>query len=92
MTRRAGEEWDPTCIIERHQRRKGWMFWGCFHGDIKGPALFWEKYWGTINEESYRAKVIPLIDGWIREMAQTRHIQLSFMQDSAPAHAARGTI
>ena len=26
VTRRPGEEWDPTCIVERFQRRKGWMF------------------------------------------------------------------
>jgi Transposase len=26
VTRRAGEEWDPTYIVERFQRRKGWMF------------------------------------------------------------------
>jgi DDE superfamily endonuclease len=26
VTRRAGEEWDPTYIVEKHQRRKGWMF------------------------------------------------------------------
>ena len=23
VTRRAGEEWEPTCIVERHQRKKG---------------------------------------------------------------------
>jgi transposase len=26
VTRRAREEWDPTCIVEKHQRKKGWMF------------------------------------------------------------------
>lgn len=30
VTRRPGEEWDPTCIVERHQRKKAWMFWDCF--------------------------------------------------------------
>jgi hypothetical protein len=40
ITRRAGEEHEPTCIIERHQRRKGWMFWGCFYGNMKGPGIF----------------------------------------------------
>ena len=67
------------------------MFWGCFHGNTKGPGLFWEKDWGTIKEESYRAKVIPLIDGWIRVKAEEGE-QLIFMQDSAPAHVAKGTI
>lgn len=89
VTRRAGEEWDPTCIVERWQRRKGWMFWGCFHGRIKGPGLFWEKEWGSINEESYRAHIVPLIDGWIHLHADQ---ELIFMQDGASSHSARGTI
>ena len=29
VTRRRGEELDPTCIVERRQRKQGWMFWGC---------------------------------------------------------------
>jgi hypothetical protein len=30
VLRRPGEEWDETCIEEKVQRKKGWMFWGCF--------------------------------------------------------------
>ena len=30
VTRRPGEEWDPTCIVEKHQRKKGWMFGAVF--------------------------------------------------------------
>lgn len=91
VTRRAGEEWDPTCIVERHQRRKGWMFWGCFYGNVKGPGVFWEKEWGSIKEESYRARIVPIIDGWIRMNRDAGH-PLVFMQDSAPAHVAKRTI
>lgn len=43
VTCRVGEEWDPTCIVERIQRRKGWMLWNCFHGVTKEPSPFWEK-------------------------------------------------
>ncbi|KAL0929636.1 uncharacterized protein CTRU02_215535 [Colletotrichum truncatum] len=53
VTRRQGEEWDPTCIIERRQRKQGWMFWGCFSGGRKGPGFFWEKDWGFITAETY---------------------------------------
>jgi hypothetical protein len=66
VTRRAGEEWDPTCIVERYQRRKGWMFWGCFYSNIKGPRVFWEKEWGSIKEASYRARIVPIINKWIQ--------------------------
>jgi len=43
VSRRAGEEWDPTCIVKKHMRRWRLMFWGYFYGDIKGPGIFWEK-------------------------------------------------
>ena len=44
FTRRQDEECDPTCIVERVQRPKGWMFWGCFNASRKGPGIFWEKH------------------------------------------------
>jgi transposase len=87
VTRAAGEEWDPTCIIEKIPRKQGWMFWGSFHGGIKGPGVFWEKDWGTINQTTYRERIVPVIHGWIR-----MHPHLSLMQDGAPGHAARATI
>ena len=58
VTRRQGEEWDPTCIIEREQRKQGWMFWGCFNGTQKGSGVFWEKDWGSITSETYCQHVI----------------------------------
>jgi DDE superfamily endonuclease len=67
------------------------MFWGCFYSNIKGLGIFWEKDWSTINKESYRSKIISVIDGWIR-LRQKEGKELVFMQDSAPAHAVRGTI
>jgi hypothetical protein len=66
------------------------MFWGYFHDNMKGPDIFWEKDWGSINEHSYREKIIPLVDGWRRQNAVNQ--LLIFMQDAAPAHAAKGII
>lgn len=62
------------------------MFWACFSGKTKGPCLFWEKEWGTINKESYSERIIPLVHGWIR-----LNPGLQFMQDNAPGHAAQFT-
>jgi len=91
VTRRQGEEWDPTCIVERHQRKRGWMFWGCFHGSTKGPGLLWEKEWGKINQQSYCERIVPFIDGWIRFRRQNYGEHLNLMQDGAPGHAAADT-
>jgi len=66
------------------------MFWGCFHCDIKGPGIFWEKDWGSINAESYCAHTIPIIHGYI-ELCRRDEIYLKLMQDGAPGHAAADT-
>jgi transposase len=67
------------------------MFWGCFSGQDKGPSLFWEKEWGTITQETYSERVIPLIHGWI-QLKGREGIQLSLMQDHAPGHAGSITM
>lgn len=90
VTRRPGEEWDPTCIVERHQKKKGWMFWGCFHGHTKGPGIFWEKDWGSIGQESYCQYTVPIIHRYI-ELCRREGIELVLMQDGAPGHAAGET-
>ena len=64
------------------------MFWGCFSGKYgKGPGIFWEKEWGTINEETYQEWIVPIIDGWI-----WLHSGQLLMQDNAPGHHAASTL
>ncbi|KAJ9292418.1 hypothetical protein DTO271G3_8799 [Paecilomyces variotii] len=83
VTRRADEALDPTCIVERYPKKRGWMFWGSFHGNTKGPCLFWEKDWGSINGESYCQRIVPLIDDYLKA-----NPHLILMQDGAPGHAS----
>ena len=88
VTRRPGEELDPTCVIDKSRARSGWMFWGCFSGIAgKGPSLFWEKEWGTINKDSYTERIVLLIDGWLR-----MHPGQTLMQDGASGHRAQSTL
>jgi len=87
VTRRPGEELDPTCLRERVQRPKGWMFWGSISGFQKGPCCFWEKAWGKISSESYRTHIIPRIAEYIYD-----HPGTILMQDGAPGHRAAATI
>ena len=86
VTRRAHEALNPTCVISRSPGRGGWMFWGCFSGSIKGPSIFWEKDWGSINKESYCEHIVPVIHGWMRITPG-----LLSMQDNAPGHSAQYT-
>jgi ketohexokinase/beta-glucosidase len=63
------------------------MFWGSFHGNIKGPGLFWEKDWGTIKSRSYYERIVPLIKNYLRQQGH----DLQLIQDSAPGHASTET-
>ena len=94
VTRKQGEELDITCVLQRQRRPPGWMFWGCFHGNTKGISLFWEKDWGSISKETYCARTLPLIDGYLRWLALPEnggYTNFTFMHDNAPGHAARIT-
>ncbi len=61
----------------------GVNFWG---GQGKGPCMFCEKDWGSINKVSYCDHTVPVIDGWIRMKPG-----MQLMQDGAPGHAAEYT-
>ena len=50
----------------------------------KGPVLFWEKAWKSINKESYNKYTVPIIDAFIY-----KYQNLFSMQDYAPGHAAK---
>jgi hypothetical protein len=44
VTRKDGEELEPTCVVGKIPRKRGWMFWGSISGGLgKGVYLFWEK-------------------------------------------------
>jgi transposase len=66
------------------------MFWGSFHHQFKGPCLFWEKEWGSINAEQYCDRIIPIIDGYLHLMRQDGNY-LHLMQDGAPGHRGQYT-
>jgi hypothetical protein len=38
------------------------MFWGSIVDGKKGPSLFWEKEWGSINSTRYDLKVLSIIE------------------------------
>ncbi|RFU33865.1 hypothetical protein B7463_g2519, partial [Scytalidium lignicola] len=87
VTRRKGEALHKDCVEPKVQREIGWMFWGCISGKYgKGPGMFWEKAWGSINQWSYQEHTVPLIDSYIQ------HKGLILMLDNAGSHAAKSTL
>ncbi|KZL88190.1 beta- -glucosidase, partial [Colletotrichum incanum] len=93
VTRRADEELDPTCIIQRPRKRPGWMFWGSFAGNRKGPGIVWDMdRWGTISAASYQEHIVPSISDFICQYQQETGIRLALMQDGASSHTAFSTL
>ncbi|VDB88702.1 Bgt-50962, partial [Blumeria graminis f. sp. tritici] len=87
VTRSTFQEYNADFVGEKLKNRVGWMFWGCFAGPEKGPCLFWEKEWGSINSPKYCEKIVLLIDGMV-----SMRPWLSVRQDNAPAHTAAITL
>lgn len=77
---------DPsTYDVARKQKHRGWMFWGCFIGDQRGPCYVWPQ--GTrVNANLYIDEIVPLIKT-VMEINPDAY----FMQDNAPSHRARAT-
>jgi len=40
VIKRAGEELNNTCVIDKIKKKYSWIFWACFAGDVKGLCLF----------------------------------------------------
>jgi ketohexokinase/beta-glucosidase len=91
VTRKAEEELVETCLRISRPKKRGWMFWATFHGQNKGPCLFWEKEWGTINAERYCERIVPIIDGYLR-LVQQQNSWVQLMQDGAPGYSGKETI
>ncbi len=68
------------------------MFWGCISGKYgKGPGMFQEKAWGSINEASYYEHTVPVIWRYIWRVIPTPR-SLQFQQDGGPGHNAKGSL
>jgi len=64
------------------------MFWGSISGKYgKGPNLFWEKAWKTINTESYCEHTFPVVWNYLYN-SETPHMELRFQQDGRSGHNA----
>lgn len=76
----------PENLQRKHSRLPAWMFWGTMIGGRKGPYVFFEKEWGSINSEVYNTYILSLIEDYLRQ-----HPGCIFMQDNAPAHRSLET-
>jgi hypothetical protein len=38
------------------------MFWGSIVEGKKGPSVFWEKEWGSINSTRYDERILSIME------------------------------
>lgn len=70
----------------KYSKCPAWMFHGTIYQGRDGPAVFWEKAWGSIDSAKYNQYILPDIQALVEA-----HPELTFMQDNAPSHRSRLT-
>jgi transposase len=79
----------PECVRHAYSKLPSWIFWGSIVDGKKGPSLFWEKEWGSINSTRYNERILSLIEQFIlRDHIFDGYI---FWQDNASSHRSYET-
>jgi transposase len=78
----------PECVRHKYSKLPVWMFWGSIVDGKKGPSLFWEKEWGSINSTRYDRKILSIMEQFFRNHPLSRY---RFWQDNASSHRSYET-
>lgn len=92
VTRRAGEEWDDDCVVEKFKQSSyRVMIWGCIMRGKKGPMVVLEYPGGKgggMNARRYREQVLEThLLNFYMETSEERGF-IAFQQDGAGSHIA----
>jgi hypothetical protein len=82
----GSDRYDATNLQHKYSKAPAWMFHGTIYQGKKGPAVFWEKEWKTVNSERYDQYILPGIQTLLHD-----HPELTFQHDNAPAHRSAYT-
>jgi len=52
-------------LQHKYSKRPAWMFHGTIVQGRKGPAVFWEKEWGSVNSERYDEYILSNIQAFL---------------------------
>ena len=75
------DRFQPENLQHKYSKLPAWMFWGTIVRGTKGPCVFIEKEWGSVNSEVYNTHVLSRVQEYC-----TQNLGCIFMQDNAPAH------
>jgi transposase len=76
-------------LHHKYSKAPAWMFWGSIVDGRKGPAVFWEKEWGTVNSFTYDLHILREVQLFMQTEGRGRGY--IYMQDNAPAHRSYET-
>jgi hypothetical protein len=55
----------PENLQHKYSKAPAWMFHGTIIDGKKGPAVFWEKEWGSVNSERYDEYILSNIQAFL---------------------------
>ncbi len=79
----------PECLTHKYSKRPAWLFHGTIVMGGKGPAVFWEKDWGSMDSFKYDVIILDNIQRFIDVNPQHGFI---WMQDNASCHRSQETM
>lgn len=86
----GSDRYQADCLQHKYSKRPSWMFHGTIAMGKKGPAVFWEKEWGSMNSEKYDAIILNNIETFMA-LERQRYHDLIWMQDNASCHRSKLT-
>jgi hypothetical protein len=78
----------PENLQHKYSKAPAWMFHGTIVDGKKGPAVFWEKEWGTVNSEQYDRYILSNIQAFLQEHPLEGYL---WMHDGAGPHRSLET-
>jgi hypothetical protein len=84
----GSDRYQPEICRHKYSKLYAWMFYAVIVDGKKGPALFWEKDWGTMNSVKYDREILTRIQAFRAIPGHERYI---WMQDNAPSHRSELT-
>ena len=77
----------PENTQHKYSKLPAWMFYGTIVNGRKGPAVFWEKEYGSVDSTRYDAIILANIQAFLEE-----HLEgYIWMQDNASNHRSKET-
>jgi hypothetical protein len=84
----GSDRYSPAALQHKYSKQPAWMFHGTIVAGQKGPAVFWEKQWGSMNSEKYDREILARAQALIQASPGAG---LVWMQDNASCHRSAAT-